>query len=160
MALALATPGLAQDLAYVEAVPLVSGRWAPQAVEAPRLEQQSNVTGFAWPVAPVFQVPMYDSLIDQSVDETKGVAIYVGFCREALMMITWNSGTVSGAIQMEISEDERDPGEWAPLGPVVEFSGTAPRKTAVQITGFQPWLRPRIATAIGSGTVTVRIGCN
>jgi hypothetical protein len=121
----------------------VAGWWAtPAAVETP-----------------YFSVP---SLVTASTDETVGVAIspdQMARCRETAVYVDWTTGTLSGGVVVETAMTQGYTGRWAPLA-TVTFSGTAPLQDVVQITGAHQWLRTRVDTAVGSGTVNTYILCN
>lgn len=74
--------------------------------------------------------------------------------RNHTILIIGSSGISSGAVQVEAANDPNDANTWAPIGggPV---SAVASADLAVTFTGIFQFLRARISTTIGGGTVTV-----
>lgn len=68
--------------------------------------------------------------------------------------ITGSAGVASGAIQIEASDEAGYAGTWAQVGggPVTVIASA---KQVLNFTGVYRFLRTRISTTIGSGTVTV-----
>lgn len=107
----------------------------------------------------VVGVPQQQVMVQASVDETPGRAVFVLGCRETVFLVVWNTGVTSGAIVFETAESENAPGTWA-VEATATFEGTAPIRTVVQITGAHFWIRPRVETVIANGNADVWVGCN
>lgn len=100
-------------------------------------------------------LPWQSSLVAASADETKGVAVNVDECQHHAVVVTWNTGTVSGGIQVETSDEQNFTGTWAPLGAEVAFAGTAPIKTTINWPGKYAWVRVRINTILAGDRKSV-----
>lgn len=73
--------------------------------------------------------------------------------REHVFIIKGSAGVNAGAIQVESAESFDYAGTWAAQGsPVTVLAST---ELTVNLSGIFPFLRARISTGIGVGTVTV-----
>lgn len=143
----------------IRVIPILLGVVGLLAVAAPVHAARQQPVSYASPIEPLFTVPMFSSLTNASVDETAGAWIYVGFCDETTVYITWGAGVTVGGVTIDTTDDTTSAATPAPLTSEIAFSGTAPNKTIVQITGLEVWVRSRVSTAITGGTVSTRIGC-
>ena len=151
---------IARELQSIAITALILGGFAGLWPAVAQAQQLGTVVQYATAVEPFITVPLVQSLLNASIDETAGTWVYVGFCRETSVFITWNTGTVSGGVTIDTTDDTTSAATPAPLTTEIAFSGTAPNKTIVQITGFEVWVRARISTVIGGATVSAKIGCN
>lgn len=91
---------------------------------------------------------------------TTGTGTAYGFFRIAdgfTAYIDWATSTTAGAVQFEAATTTTYAGTWAPLGPPIVFSGTAPNQQIFQYVGPIKAVRARVTTTVVGGTVTVTI---
>lgn len=101
--------------------------------------------------------PLYEQVLAaQSVDETTHTPVFAAHCSKVSMYVVGSAGVVSGAVTFEASPDAAFAGTWLPiLTPV-----NAAADTVVTVSGVNaayPYVRARISTVIGGGTVDVMI---
>ena len=74
--------------------------------------------------------------------------------RKHIILVKGSAGIASGAVQLEAANESDYAGTWAPIGggPV---SAVASANTIIEFEGVYNFIRCRISTLIGSGTIEV-----
>lgn len=102
--------------------------------------------------------PLYEQVLTaQSVDETTHTPVFAGHCSVVRMLVVGSSGVASGVVTFEASPDKAFTGTWLPVGGAVSALPDTVVVTALGINAAYPYVRARISTVIGSGTVDVVI---
>lgn len=101
--------------------------------------------------------PLHETVLEaQSALNTTHTPVFAAHCSVVRAFVLGSAGVVSGAVTLEGSPTKDFAGTWVSITGAV----TAVADTVVQIIGVNaayPYVRARISTVIGGGTVTVMI---
>lgn len=88
---------------------------------------------------------------DETVSDVVG-PVEVSNVNELTLYVVFSAGVASGAVQFEEAHAADYTGVWAPISSAVSAADGAVK--TVKATGVSNFVRARISTAIGSGTVS------
>lgn len=101
--------------------------------------------------------PLYETvLVAQSALNTTHPPVFAAHCTALRMLVVGSAGVATGAVTCEASPTKDFTGTWLPIpGAVTAVADTVVQTVAVNAA--YPYVRARISTVIGGGTVTVMI---
>jgi hypothetical protein len=98
-------------------------------------------------------------LAAQSVDETTSTPVFALLYTNLRLLVEWGAGTNAGNVVLEAAESPTYAGPWLSIG-AVAFSAASIVTSVAAVNACFPYVRVRIETAIGGGTIDAYLAGN